>query len=154
MANEGPQLEDPGVIARRLSGGGAGADGGGSGGGGQRPDNPIENSSRFASRLLRMVGIQVKLSSMFDTGLFKQFTPPQSGFDKPINQGAGGLNLRGGAGTNFIAKSLQLDSAKDFSKLVKPAVEGYPVQSLSYGSLGNLVPNDSGGGGGIGGPSR
>lgn len=144
MANDGPQLEDPGVIARRLSGGGGGSSGGG---GDQKDDNPIENSSRILTRLLGWTGIRIRLSTMFNTGLLKQVTPAQSIIDKPMNQGASGLNIRGGAGTNLIAKGLQLDTARDFSKLAKPAIEGFPVQSMSYGSLGSLVPNDSGGGG-------
>lgn len=132
---DGPQLEDPGVIAQRMMGAGKS-------GGDQDNDDFFEKTSRILSRLLG-----IRLNTLFNVGILANLKLAQSSFDKPINQGASGLNVRGGAGTNFIAKSLQLDSAKDFSKIAKPAIEGFPVQSMSYASLGNLAPSDSGGGG-------
>lgn len=137
---DGPQLEDPGVIAQRMMGAGKS-------GGDQDKDDIFEKTSRIISRILG-----IRLNTLFNVGILANFKLAQSSFDKPINQGAGGLNVRGGAGTNFIAKSLQLDSIKDFSKIAKPAIEsefkgGFPVESMSYASLGNLSPPDSGGGG-------
>lgn len=132
--------EDFGVQANRLR------DNSGDGGADSK-DNPLEASSDVLTRILGFLGIKINLSTIPNVGLLAQATPKQSIIDKPMNQGASSLNVRGGSGVNLLAKGAQLHTARDFSKIAKPAIDGFPVQSMSYGSLGNLTPMDSGGSG-------
>ena len=142
MANDGPQLEDPGVIAQRMMGSRTG-------GGGDGDKNQFETiTDGLATQLTRLLGkwtpIKIRLRTIGPTSMFAQFTPAQSLIDKPINQGGSALGPKGGVLAGFVSKEFKLD----FSKIAKPAVEGFPVQSMSYASLGNLSPQDFGGGGG------
>ena len=143
---DGPVLEDPGVIAQRMMGGANNNPGQ------PKKDDILESSSTFFERIFG-----IKNASIFGTGIFAQFTPPQQAFlGKSINQGAASLTSRGGAAANFAMESLRIATINKFDKLAKPAIEnpaiggGFPVQSMSYASLGTLTPSSGGGGrGGI-----
>ena len=144
MANDGPQLEDPGAIAARLYGNkGAGGEGG------ENKNNPIDNVEGY---LRKMVGFLPK--GLLETGLFKQFTPPAEGFlGKPINQGAANLTAKGGAAADFLHKSLKLDTLKDFSKLTLPdniarlEVKDAPVDTNSNFAPSTMFSSSGGRGG-------
>ncbi len=111
-----------------------------------KKDDIVENSATLLDRILGL-----RLSSMFGTGIFAHFTPPQQyGFSKQINQGAASLTARGGAGANFAMESLRISTLNNFSQLTKPAIQnptiggGFPVTNMSFSSLGNLTPLDTG----------
>jgi hypothetical protein len=140
--NEGPRLEDPGVIAQRMMGSGSSGD--------DNDKNQFEaiadGLATMVSRLLgKATGIKIRLRTLGSTGLFKQFTPAQTWSGKSVNEGAPTLAAKGGM-LSTIAQKASFTKL-DFSKIASPAIEGFPVQSMSYASLGNLAPMDSGGGG-------
>lgn len=135
---DGPVLQDPGVLARQLMGDGNPNPG-------QPKKNDIlEDSSTFLERIfgLKLTG----MGGLFSTGIFTQLTPPQQAFlGKSINQGAATLTARGGAATNFAMESLRIATLNKFDKLVKPQIDGLPVQPMSLASLGTLTPLNTGG---------
>lgn len=85
-------------------------------------------------------------------GLFSRITPPPNSFlGKMINQGAPSFGAPGSSTTNFLLKSAQVESLKDFSKLAKPAIQnpeiggGFPVSNIPLTRLGSLSPLNTGG---------
>lgn len=143
-ANDGPKLEDPGVIAQRMMGAR-------SGGGDDKNqfETIVDGMMSRLTRLLGKFGLKIRLRTLGSTSMFAQFTPTQSWGDKTMNEGAGAMAAKGGVLADIARKASF--TKPDFSSIAKPSVEGYPVESLSYASLGNLVPNETGGGGGRGG---
>lgn len=141
MANDGPQLEDPGIIAQRMMGSRTG------GGGGDGDKNQFETIADGLavqlSRLLGKVGLGIRLRTLGSTSMFAQFTPPQSLIEKPINQGGAALGPKGGVLAGFVSKEFKLD----FSKLTKPEIQ-LPVIDVPNSFLGTLSSQDFGGGGG------
>ncbi len=142
MADDGPRLEDPGVIAQRLYGKG--------GGGGDDDKNHFENMAdglaSHIARLLGKIGLpKIRLRTLLSTGFLKQFTPTQSWSAKSVNESAPTMGARGGVLADVVIK--KTDFKMDFSNIAKPAVEGFPVQPMSYAALGSLTPLNTGGGG-------
>ncbi len=154
-ANDGPKLEDPAVIAQRMLMGANSVGGGGGGGSGGDKGHFDTVADAFVSHMSRLIGkltfglIKVRFRTLGSTSAFAQFTPQQGWADKSVNQGASALGAKGGVLADIATNKINFKM--DFSNIAKPAVEGLPVQSMSYGSLGNLTPSDTGGGGGRGG---
>ncbi len=141
MADDGPRLEDPGVIAQRLYGKG--------GGGGDDDKNHFENIAdglvSIIARVMGKIGLpKIRLRTLLSTGFLKQFTPAQAWSGKSINEAAPVMAARGGVIADAVIK--KTDFRMDFSNIAKPAIEGFPVQAMSYASLGNLTPLNTGGG--------
>ena len=139
-ADDKPRLEDPGIIAQRMMGARTG-------GGDDKSqfETIVDGMISRLTRLLGRFGLRIRLRTLGSTSMFAQFTPTQAFGDKSINEGASSGNVKGGVIAD-IAKKAGF-TKPDFSSIAKPAIEGYPVTSMSYAALGNLVPNDTGGGG-------
>ncbi len=129
---------------------GQGSSGGGGGSGGGIPDKASQKiEDKFTVWLNRAFGFN------FDSlgiGLFSRITPPPGSFlGKMINQGAAGFSAPGSSTTNFLLKSAQIESLKDYSKLTKPAIQnpeiggGFPVSNIPLARLGGLSPLNTGG---------
>lgn len=142
--DNGPRLQDPSAIFQQLT-----ASKGISGGGGDDDKNHFENIAdglvSFVSRLLGKVGIKIRLRTLLSTGFLKQFTPAQAWSGKSINEGAPVMASRGGVLADVVIR--KTDFKMDFSNIAKPAIEGLPVQAMSFASLGQLIPLDTGGSG-------
>lgn len=142
--NEGPKFsEDAGVLAQRMN-----AMSQSSGGDDKGMFETITDGlATTLSRILGKFGIKIRLRTLGATGVFKQFD--MAGFaGKSVNEGASSVNLRGGVIASIPTKA---GFKMDFSTIAKPAIEGYPVVAMSYGSLGSLTPTDTGGASGRGG---
>jgi hypothetical protein len=144
--NEGPKFsEDAGLIAQRLRDNASAQ--------GSDDKNQFETIAdglaTALTRILGKFGIKIRLRTLGSTGVFKQFdTGGVAG--KSVNEAAPSLNVRGGVIASIPTKA---GFKMDFSSISKPAIEGYPVVAMSYSSLGNLTPlntGDNSGRGGIG----
>lgn len=144
--NEGPKFsEDAGVLAQRMN-----ALSQSSGDGDKNMFETIADGlASTLSRILGKFGIKIRLRTIGSTSIFKQFD--MAGFAaKTMNEGAQSTTVRGGVIASIPTKA---GFKMDFSTISKPAIEGYPVVAMSYSSLGNLTPlntGDNSGRGGIG----
>jgi len=141
MADDGPRLEDPGVIAQRLYGQGSS--------GNDDDKNHFENIAdglvSLIARFMGKIGLpKIRLRTLLSTGFLKQFTPTQAWSSKTINEPAQTMTARGGTLAN-IAKVVY--KPPEFNNIAKPPIEGFPVQAMSYAALGNLVPLNTPSGG-------
>ncbi|MEK6746338.1 MAG: hypothetical protein AABY33_04850 [Pseudomonadota bacterium] len=147
--NEGPKLQDVNALMQQMAAGGQ------SSGGDDSNKNQFETiTDGLATQLTRLLGklsfglIKIRLRTLGSTGVTKQFD--MAGFAaKSINEGAPTAAARGGVLAN-TAQKVGL-TRPDFGSIAKPLIEGFPVQSMSYASLGNLTPMDTGGSSGRGG---
>lgn len=143
--NEGPKLQDVNALMQQMA-----ASSQSSGGDDKNQLETIADGLATAlTRILGKFGIKIRLRTLGSTGVFKQFD--MAGFaGKSINEGAPSVNVRGGVIASIPTKA---GFKMDFSNIAKPAIEGYPVMAMSYSSLGNLTPlntGDNSGRGGIG----
>ncbi|MEQ1704709.1 MAG: hypothetical protein ABL867_01895 [Rickettsiales bacterium] len=148
--NEGPKLQDINALMHQMAAGSQ------SSGGDDSNKNQFETiADGLATHLTRLLGklsfglIKIRLRTLGSTGLFKQFTPAQEWSGKLVNEAAPTASGKGGVLAN-TAQKIGL-TRPDFGSIAKPPIEGFPVQSMSYASLGNLTPMDTGGSSGRGG---
>ncbi len=143
--NEGPKLQDVNALMQQMAGSqsaGAGSDDGNK----NIFETITDGLATTLTRLLGKFGIKIRLRTLGATGVFKQFD--MAGFAaKSVNEGAPSVNIRGGVIASIPTKA---GFKMDWTVIRQPAIEGLPVVAMSYSSLGNLAPMDTGGGGGRG----
>lgn len=92
--------------------------------------SPSAKASDFDAHLDSLIGqsenagtfFGMKLGSIFSTGILAHFSPPQSWFEKSINQGANSMTAKGGR----FAEGLAMFKP-DFSKLQIPQITGFDI---------------------------
>jgi hypothetical protein len=84
---------------------------------------------------------KVKADSLFNTGILAHIQMQQGASEKPMNQAAQSLSMRGGRLAQMLAQF-----KPEFSKIIAPQIAA-SMHDVSFASLGTLSPPSFGGGG-------